>query len=86
MAAFLLANLIAGMARVWFGPGAADRMQAVLLFGTSLVAMLLVLSYSAGNPALIGVALVVAMLAAWLSVAFAVGPPRARRRRGGGSR
>lgn len=71
---FLLACLLAGMLRVWFGPGGADRMQAVLLFGTTLVAMLLVLSYAGGADALVDVALVVAILAAWLSVAFVVVP------------
>lgn len=83
-AVFLLVNLMAGFARVWIGPGEADRMQAALLFGTSLVAMLLVLAYAAEAPALVHVALVVAMLAAWLSVAFAVGPERPRQP--GGSR
>lgn len=73
-AVFLLACLLAGMLRVWLGPADADRMQAVLLFGTTLVAMLLVLGYAGGNDALVEVALVVAILAAWLSVAFVVAP------------
>lgn len=73
-ALFLLACFGAGMVRVWLGPGGADRMQAVLLFGTTLVAMLLVLGYARGAAALLDVAMVVAILAAWLSVAFVVAP------------
>lgn len=80
-AVFLLACLIAGMVRVWVGPGEADRMQAVLLFGTTLVAMLLVLSYARGDAALVDVALVVVILAAWLSVAFVIAPEPSGRER-----
>jgi multicomponent Na+:H+ antiporter subunit F len=80
LAVFLLLNLAAGLWRVWRGPTAADRMSAVLLFGSTTVALLLVLAELDAQPALRDVALLFVMLAAILSVAF-VGVPRARRGR-----
>lgn len=80
---FLLLNLAAGLWRVWRGPTAADRMSAVLLFGSTTVAVLLLLAQIAGEPALRDVALLFVMLAAILSVAF-VGLARAPSRRGRG--
>lgn len=71
LAVFLLLNLAAGLWRVWKGPTAADRMSAVLLFGSTTVAVLLVLAELESQPALRDVALVFVMLAAILSVAFA---------------
>lgn len=73
-AVFLLLNLVAGTVRVYLGPGAADRMQSVLLFGTTTVALLLVLAYADARPALIAVALVFVMLAAIVSIAFVALP------------
>ena len=67
---FLLLNLGAGMWRVLRGPTAADRMLAVQLFGTTAVAMLLLLAQAYSNAALRDVALVFALLAAVTSVAF----------------
>lgn len=69
-AMFLLLNLGAGMIRVWRGPTPADRMSAALLFGSTTVAVLLVLAQATGQPALADVALLFVMLAAILSVAF----------------
>ena len=76
-ALFLLLNLGAGMIRVWRGPSPADRMSAALLFGSTTVALLLVLAEATGQPALADVALLFVMLAAILSVAF-VGLARTR--------
>ena len=70
MALFLLLNLIAGMWRVLRGPTAADRMLATQLFGTTAVAILLLLAQADDNPALRDVALVFAILAAVTAVAF----------------
>jgi multicomponent Na+:H+ antiporter subunit F len=70
LALFLLLNLGAGMWRVLRGPTAADRMLAAQLFGTTAVAMLLILAQAYGNAALRDVALVFALLAAVTSVAF----------------
>lgn len=68
--AFLLLNLAAGLWRVMRGPTAADRMLAAQLFGTTAVAVLLLLAEGMGRPALRDVALVFALLAAVAAVAF----------------
>jgi multicomponent Na+:H+ antiporter subunit F len=73
-ALFLLLNLMAGLARIYFGPRPADRMQALLLFGTTTVAVLLLLAYAMEMAALIDVALVFVMLAALGSLAFVALP------------
>lgn len=82
LALFLLLNLGAGMWRVLRGPTAADRMLAAQLFGTTAVAMLLLLAESSGNAALRDVALMFALLAAVAAVAFVrrawLQPERAR--------
>jgi multicomponent Na+:H+ antiporter subunit F len=70
LALFLLLNLIAGMWRVLRGPTSADRMLAAQLFGTTAVAMLLLLSEANANPALRDIALVFSILAALTAVAF----------------
>ena len=70
MALFLLLNLGAGMWRVVRGPTAADRMLAAQLFGTTAVAILLLLAEAADSVALRDVALVFALLAAVTAVAF----------------
>ena len=70
IALFLLLNLVAGMWRVLRGPTAADRMLATQLFGTTAVAVLLLLAQADNNPALRDVALVFAILAAVTAVAF----------------
>ncbi len=70
LALFLLLNLCAGMWRILRGPTAADRMLAAQLFGTTAVAMLLLLAQAGNNAALRDVALVFALLAAVTAVAF----------------
>lgn len=70
LALFLLLNLGAGMWRVLRGPTAADRMLAAQLFGTTAVAILLLLAEHSGLAALRDVALVLALLAAVTSLAF----------------
>lgn len=75
-ALFLLATMVAGLARVARGPTAADRMLAALLFGTTGVATLLLLSQALDLPAAADVALVFAVLAAVVGVAFATGRRR----------
>lgn len=71
MAVFLLLNLSAGMWRVLRGPTAADRMLAAQLFGTTAVAVLLLLAQAGGHSSVRDVALVFALLAAVTAVAFA---------------
>ena len=67
---FLLLNLAAGLVRVARGPTAADRMLAILLFGSTTVAMLLLMAEWMRLPSLRSVALLFVMLAAILSLAF----------------
>lgn len=74
---FLLLNLGAGLVRVARGPTPADRMLASLLFGSTTVAVLLVLAEWMAIPALRDVGLLFVLLATILSVAF-VGLPRRR--------
>ena len=52
LASFLLLNLAAGMWRILRGPSEADRMLAAQLFGTTAVAILLLLAEAMGQPAL----------------------------------
>ncbi|ADI14797.1 monovalent cation/H+ antiporter complex subunit F [Truepera radiovictrix] len=67
---FLLANIFAGLVRVLRGPTPADRMMASQLFGTTGVAMLLLLAEGLASPALRDVALLFALLGALALVAF----------------
>jgi multicomponent Na+:H+ antiporter subunit F len=71
VAAFLLLNIFVGVFRLARGPTAADRMLVVQLFGTTGVAILLLLSAALSQPALVNVALVFALLAVMTIVAFA---------------
>ncbi len=70
VALFLLVLLVAGVARIARGPTQADRMMAAQLFGTTAVAILLLLGAAFDVSALIDVALVVALLAVVAAVAF----------------
>ncbi|CAE6509787.1 multisubunit sodium/proton antiporter MrpF subunit [Nitrosomonas nitrosa] len=70
LALFLLLTLAAGMWRLLRGPTIADRMLAAQLFGTTTVAILLLLSQASGNSALQDVAMVFALLAVITVVAF----------------
>ncbi len=70
LASFLALNIAAGLVRILRGPTAADRMLAAQLFGTTGVAMLLLLAEAQGAPALRDVALTFALLAALATVAF----------------
>lgn len=73
-AVFLLLNLGAGMLRVLKGPTRADRMLALLLFGSTTVALLLILAELQEMSALRDVALLIVLLAAIISVAFVALP------------
>ncbi|MDR9437495.1 MAG: monovalent cation/H+ antiporter complex subunit F [Thiohalophilus sp.] len=67
---FLLLNLLAGLWRIMRGPTGADRMLAAQLFGTTTVAMLVVMAQLQEQASLRNVALVIALLAAVTAVAF----------------
>lgn len=74
LALFLLLNIVAGMGRVLRGPAPADRFLAILLFGTTGVAILLLLAEGMNQPQLRNVALVFALLAVLGTVAFVKRP------------
>lgn len=69
-AAAVLGTIIVGFLRIEWGPTPADRMLAAQLFGTTGVAMLLLLSEGLDLPQLRDVGLVFALLAAMAAVAF----------------
>ena len=70
-AALVLLAVAAGLLRLLRGPTDADRIMAVQLLGTGIVAVLLLLANALEAPAVIDVALVLALLAAFLAAAFA---------------
>ncbi len=67
---FLLVNLLAGLWRVWRGPSSADRMMSALLFGSTSVAVLILMAEWQGIRALRHVALLVVMLAAIIAITY----------------
>lgn len=70
LALVLLLTLGGGVWRALRGPTPADRLLAVQVFGTTAVAVLLLLSQALDNAALRDVAMVFALLAAVTAVAF----------------
>lgn len=83
LVAFLMLNIAAGLARIVRGPTAADRMLAAQLFGTTGVAVLLLLAEAQAMPSLRDAALVFAALAVLATLAFV---RRVRQGSGGASR
>ena len=69
-ALLLLLTLVLGLWRVWRGPARVDRLLAVQLLGTSGTALLLMLAQWLGQPGLRDAALILALLAAMISVAL----------------
>jgi len=63
-AVFIALTMALGMVRLLRGPGAVDRMMAAQLLGTSGAAICLLLSVAGALPALVDVALTLALLAA----------------------
>ena len=72
-AAAVLITVALGMVRILRGPGAADRVMAAQLLGTGGVAALLLSGVARGRPASIDLALTLAVLAAFASIAFVKG-------------
>lgn len=70
IALVLLLSLAGGMYQVVRGPTPGDRLLVVQLFGTAAVAVLLLVGEATGNPALVDIALVLALLTAITMVAF----------------
>jgi multicomponent Na+:H+ antiporter subunit F len=67
---FILAMLALGLVSILRGPGDADRMMSAQLIGTAGIATLLLLGTVANLPAAIDVALTLALLATFASIAF----------------
>jgi multicomponent Na+:H+ antiporter subunit F len=72
-AAFVLVTVALGLIRILRGPSDADRMLAAQFLGTGEVAALLLFGAATGTPALGDLALMLALLAAFASVAFVAG-------------
>jgi multicomponent Na+:H+ antiporter subunit F len=69
-AILILLTAIAGLYRVFKGPTRADRMLATQICGTSTSAILLLLAWSTERFFLCDIALVFAMLASVVTIAF----------------
>lgn len=69
-AAFMLVMVALGWFRILRGPDDVERMMAAQLFGTGGIAALLLTGVATGISAIIDVALVLAVLAVFASVAF----------------
>jgi multicomponent Na+:H+ antiporter subunit F len=78
VAGLILATVAIGLVRVLRGPGNADRMMAAQLIGTGGVAVLLLTDAAFAIPGVGDVALSLALLAAFASVAFVLGGEAAR--------
>jgi len=77
-ACFVLAATALGLLRILRGPADADRMMAAQLLGTGGVAALILLAVAVRTPAIVDVALMLALLAAFASVAFVSSASRSR--------
>lgn len=80
VATFLLLTLLVALMRIWKGPTPSDRMLASQLFGTTGVALLMVLAQAQGLPALRDVALILALLSVLAIVGFVTRVVRIDRR------
>ena len=67
----VLAAVAIGLVRVLRGPSRLDRMMAVQLLGSGGVAVLTLLAVASATDAILDVALTLALLAAFASVALA---------------
>ena len=70
VAVVLLGTIVLGLVRVWRGPDLIDRMLTAQLFGTTGIALLLVLAQLQALPSLRNAALILALLAVMSTVAF----------------
>jgi multicomponent Na+:H+ antiporter subunit F len=70
LALFLLVTIVLGLVRIRRGPSAADRMLSAQLFGTTGVAILLLLGQATNRTFWWDMALVFALLSAITAIAF----------------
>ncbi|WP_243634477.1 monovalent cation/H+ antiporter complex subunit F [Roseicella frigidaeris] len=80
LATIILGSVAAGLWRVLRGPAPADRLMAAQLLSTGAIAALLLLGAATGDPALLDVALLLALFGAFATVAFVLGARLARQR------
>ena len=78
-AGFVLAMVALGLVGILRGPGDADRIMAAQLLGTDGIAALLLLAQAMAVPAAVDLALILALLAAFVSVAFVRSAPEGGR-------
>jgi multicomponent Na+:H+ antiporter subunit F len=71
-----LASVIVGLLRVLRGPALVDRIMAAQLLGTGGIAALLLAGVATATPAFVDAALVLALLAAFATIAMARAAPR----------
>lgn len=69
-AGFVLLMVAVGLLRILRGPGNAERLMAAQLFGTGGIAVLLLLGSATGMSGVLDVAVTLALLAAFASIAF----------------
>jgi multicomponent Na+:H+ antiporter subunit F len=70
-ALWVLATIALGLLELLRGPGDAERMMAAQLIGSGGVAVLLLLAAVTGDGAVVDIALTLALLSAFASIAFA---------------
>ena len=68
--AFVVLMVAIGLVRVARGPGRAERMMAAQLLGTGAIGALLLFAVATGEAAVLDVALTLALLSAFASIAF----------------
>jgi multicomponent Na+:H+ antiporter subunit F len=71
-----------GLARMLWGPSPADRMMAAQLLGTGGGAIAILVAIGSGTTAMIDIALMLALLAAFAAVALTLGEPGSKRKGG----
>ena len=70
IAGFVMITVVVGLTRILWGPGDADRVMAAQLLGTGGIGALLLVGAAVGESAVVDVALTLALLAAFASIAF----------------
>jgi multicomponent Na+:H+ antiporter subunit F len=79
-ASCVLAVVVLGLVRILRGPGNVERMMAAQLLGSGGIAVLLLMASAYGVSAAADVALTLALLTAFASVAFVKSMPSAEKR------
>lgn len=69
-ALILLATVTAGLVRIFIGRARVERLLALQLFGTTAVAIVLLLAEGLKQPVLRDLALVLGLLASTISIAY----------------